>query len=348
MLIYWLLFLVPVYFLFGKARGGVNTPQLVWVMFGVFLIILIGLRDYVGGDWVTYLEGMELESDIHWGELFSTKDPGYTLISWLSISIGAGIYGINLICAVIFTGGLIKLSRAQPYPWLAILVAIPYLVIVVAMGYTRQAAAIGFLMYGFGHLTHGRVTIYLAFVLLAGLLHKTAFIFFAFALLRPGSSKLKIVIGIALLIGLVGGTYLVEQAEIFMLNYVENTMESGGGQIRTLMNLPPALILVIYWKKWNKEYSDRWLWAVIALLSVACIPLVAIASTAVDRMALYLIPLQIVIWARFPVLVDRSIQRKSAFFMVAFYYSIVQLTWFIHGTHATAWLPYNNLLLPSL
>ena len=115
MLIYWFLFLIPIYFLFGKAQGT-RTTQLEWQIFGLFLIVLIGLRHYVGGDWVTYLEGLELESDIEWSNLFSKRDPGYTLISWLSIEVGASIYGINLICAIVFVGGLINFSRTQPYP----------------------------------------------------------------------------------------------------------------------------------------------------------------------------------------------------------------------------------------
>ena len=183
MLVYWLLFLVPVYYLFGKSYGGKYTSHFKWRIFGLFLIILIGLRHHVGGDWFTYLEGLEIiesRNQIEWSNFFSITDPLYTLISLLSLYFGMSIYGVNLICAMIFTGGLINLSRAQPYPWIAILVAIPYLVIVVAMGYTRQAAAIGFLMYAFGHLTRGRVATYLLLVFLAGLVHKTAFVFAAF------------------------------------------------------------------------------------------------------------------------------------------------------------------------
>jgi len=126
-------------------------------------------------------------------------------------------------------GGLISLSRAQPYPWLSILAAIPYLVIVVAMGYTRQATAIGLLMYGLGYLLRGRVTTFLVLVALAGLFHKTAFVFAAFALFRPGGSLLIKMLGVGLLVGLAGGAFVVEQAEFLMLHYVEEAMESEGG-----------------------------------------------------------------------------------------------------------------------
>lgn len=347
MLIYWFLFLVPVYFLMGKVQGGANTSQLEWRIFGFGLIILIGLRNQVGCDWSTYLEGLELIKDTPGDTFFNARESGYDLLSRLSLAISANIYGINFVCAAVFAGGLISLSRSQPYPWLSILVAIPYLVIVVAMGYTRQAAAIGFLMYGFGYLSRGRLTPYLVFVLLAGLFHKTAFVFTAFVLFRPGSGKLKGVLGVGLLIGLVGMDYLLGQAGTFMLNYVENTMESGGGQIRVMMNFLPALIFFTYWKKWGKIFGDRWLWGLIALLTVVCVPLVFIASTAVDRMALYLIPLQLVVWARFPVLVQGSIERTFAFLAVIFYSAMVQYTWLVYGTHSYCWVPYHNLLFPS-
>ena len=348
MLIYWFLFLVPVYFLFTQDRGGVKTPLLVWQLFGFFLIVLIGLRYQVGGDWFTYLEGLEIIKDTPWSEIFDArKEAGYTLVSLLSLALGTDIFGVNLICAAIFTGGLFNLSRKQPYPWLAIVAAIPYLVIVAGMGYTRQATALGFLMYGFGYLLRGRITAYLILVVLAGLFHKTAFIFAAFALFRPGNGLLKRVLGIGLFVGLAGSAYLVEQAEFLMLNYVEHTMESGGGAIRVLMNLPPALILFAYWKTWTKEYEDFWLWGIFALLAIVCVPLVAIASTAVDRMALYLIPLQLVVWSRFPVLVKGRIPRIVAFLMVILFYAAVQFVWLVYGTHAPYWVPYDNLLFPS-
>jgi len=344
-LIYWFLLLIPIYFLFGKIQGGARTSQLKWQFFGLFLIILIGLRHRVGGDWYTYLDGLGLESEIQWTNLFNARDPAYTLFSWLSIELGGSIYGVNFICAIIFTFGLINFCRSQPYPWLAILVALPYLVIVVAMGYTRQAAAIGFLMISFRPLVQGRLTKYLVLVLLAGLIHKTAFIFAVFVLFRPGGGKLKGLLGVILLVSLIGATYLLEQADTFMLNYVVQGMESGGGQIRVLMNVLPALIFFVSWRKWGNMFDDRWLWGVFSILAVVCVPLVFFASTAVDRMALYLIPLQLVVWSRFPNLLKGRINIKFAFFIIAVYYAIVQFIYLIYGTYVAAWIPYDNLLL---
>jgi len=348
MLVYWILLSVPIYFLLGKAYNGANTPRWVWLTFGSFLLILIGLRHQVGCDWLAYTEGLEFTKEAPWEVIYDLRNEvGYTLLSWLSLFFGFGIYGVNFFCAFIFSGGLISLSRAQPYPWLSILVAIPYLVIVVAMGYTRQAAAIGLLMYGFVYLLRGKIALHLACVLSAGLFHKTAFVFAALALLKPGGSKLKKTLGVGLIVSMIGGAYFLEQAESFMLNYVGHTMKSDGGQIRVLMSCLPALIFFWYWEKWGQKFEDRWLFGVMSLLSIMCLPLVAIASTAVDRMALYLIPLQLVVWARFPMLVQGHIERNSAILMIIAYSAVVQFTWLFFGTHAGCWVPYENLLFPS-
>lgn len=346
---YWVLFLVPVYLLFAGKRSGIPKQRREWRLFGFFLIVFIGLRYQIGGDWVTYIDQLEVVKDAPFEEFLNLRTEfGYNLVSWVSQALGMSIYGANLICATIFTAGLISLSRAQPYPWLAIVVAIPYLVIVVAMGYTRQATSIGLLMLGFGYLLQRRITAYLVLVLLAGLFHKTALIFAAFPLFQPGGGYFRLVLGVGLLVSLTGGALLIEHAEFLFLHYVEENMESGGGQIRVLMNLPPALILLVYWKKWGRKYTDRWLWGLVALLALLCLPLVSMASTAVDRMALYLIPLQLVVWARFPALVQGRIQRTSAFLIVIFYYAVVEYVWLVYGTFSSYWIPYDNLLIPSL
>lgn len=348
MFVYWFLFVIPLYFLFGKNSGGLSTSEFEWRIFGFFLVFFIGLRFQVGADWFAYLEALEIDKNILWHDLYLARDPGYTVVSWFSLWLGMDIYGVNLICAAIFTGGLISLCRAQPYPWLAVLVAVPYLVIVVAMGYTRQAAAMGFMMYGFKYLLGGHTTKYLVLILLAGMLHKTAFVFAAFALFQPTGGKLKRVVGVVSLICLVGLAYLVEQVDTFMLNYVQNPMNSAGGQIRVLMNIPPALIILAYWKKWRDRFDDRWFWALIALIGVICLPLASVASTAVDRMALYLIPLQLVVWARLPVLTKPYIGRNFVFIMASVYYTAVMFTWLFYGAHSSYWLPYDNLLISTL
>jgi hypothetical protein len=342
-LFYWLLFSIPVFMMFSNGR---KEYQSLGVSFGLFLVIIIGLRYQVGGDWYTYLDGMDLYRDISLDDVLLLKfEVGFNILSWVSQQMGASIYGVNFVCAIIFVTGFTKLSNSQPYSWLAATVAVPYLIVVVAMGYTRQAAAIGFLMFSLEYLLKGRIIIYLLMVVLASSFHKTAIIFSALPLLQPGGGWIRFILGLVIVLILGSVTVVIEQAETYYLHYVEENMESSGGLIRVLMNLPPALILITNWKKWNEKYDDRWLWACMALLALACIPLVLFASTAVDRMALYLIPLQLVAWSRFPAFIGWNYERS--FFAITLFYATVLLVWISFGNFSSSWIPYDNLLFPS-
>ncbi|MEO5328901.1 MAG: EpsG family protein [Magnetococcus sp. THC-1_WYH] len=333
--------MIPALHLLMQGKAGRGTSRLTWYVFFVFLVLIIGLRYQVGGDWFTYLEDLNESRERSWSELFDfRKESGYTLINWSSVALGLDIYGINLVCAALFVYGLIKLAKDQPYPWLAIAAATPYLIIVVAMGYTRQAAAIGLLMYSVKYLIDNKVTQYFLVVSLAGLLHKTAFIFMAFSLFRPKSGLKTKMIGGVLLAALLYGTMIVEQAAFLMKVYVEETMESEGGQIRVLMNLPAALLLFSFWRKWGRLYRDRWFWSLIALLAIISLFLVAKASTAVDRMAIYFIPLQLVAYSRLPELMKGIINEKLIISSLVVYFFVVQFVWLVFGTHAPYWVPY--------
>jgi hypothetical protein len=215
------------------------------------------------------------------------------------------------------------------------------------MGYTRQATAIGLLMCGFGYLLQGRVIPYLAMVVLASSFHQTAIVFSTIPLLQPGRGYFRLALGLVLLVALSSISIILEQANTLYLHYVEENMESSGGQVRVLMNLPPVLIMLANWRKWGEEYGDRWLWGGMALVAVAFVPLVLIASTAVDRMALYLIPLQIVAWARLPTFIKGRIQKNLAIYAIIVYSAIVQFIWLVYANFSSSWIPYDNLIFPD-
>ncbi len=158
---YWVLLFLPlIYVAISSASNATShyfsgnaqfkkNGRLALLIYGILLAIMVGLRHEVGGDWTTYIAHLENTIQLSWFEGITLKgEPAYGLINWISIQIGAGVYGVNFICAFIFVFGLISFSYASPQPWLALSVAVPYLVIVVAMGYTRQGVAIGLVMLG--------------------------------------------------------------------------------------------------------------------------------------------------------------------------------------------------------
>ena len=65
------------------------------------------------------------------------------------------------------------------------------------------------------------------------------------------------------------------------------------------------------------------------------------SSTAVDRVALYLLPLQLVVFAYLPEVAGRATTpNKDWVWLVLGYYALVQFVWFNYATHAPWWIPY--------
>jgi hypothetical protein len=81
----------------------------------------------------------------------------------------------------------------------------------------------------------------------------------------------------------------------------------------------------------------------MALLAVASLGwlLVSPSSTAVDRIALYLIPLQLYVFPRLPDLMTKEPKGKRVWVgLILAYYACVQFVWLLYANNARSWLPY--------
>ncbi len=106
-----------------------------------------------------------------------------------------------------------------------------------------------------------------------------------------------------------------------------------------------ALPEKVEWKRWcSYRFGDQWLWKWFVTLSLICVPLVGIASTAVDRVALYFAPIQLVVWSRSPVLISNPALRGATVVTILFTYGLVLWVWLNYAIHAPWWIPYKNVL----
>jgi len=352
MLTYWLLFLYPAFFALFKTRSKISWLHKCLLL--ATLSIIIGLRYEVGGDWEIYLENQELYATYSFAEVASNlmQDPGYELISKLSCAIGLGIYGSNLVCAVIFSLGLVAFCAHQKRPWLAITLSIPYLVIVVAMGYTRQATAIGFVMLGLIAIEKASLKQFLICIFCASLFHKTAVI--ASVLALPAVfQKGKLISNLSGLLLLftaaigIGYTLLLPRLDFYFYGYESQAMQSQGAAIRVAMVVVPAIVFILFHKKLNLSRNEKFIWLLISWVGLSCaVMLLAFdSSTAVDRIALYCIPLQMYVGSRIP---DFGLLKANPKIMTAFVVvaaALVQFVWLNFADTAFAWLPYRNILL---
>ena len=304
------------------------------------IALLIGFRYEVGGDWHQYELMFTYAQFADLARMLEIGDPGYQLLNWVVEQVGGDLWLVNLIGGLIFGWGLLRFAAAQPDPWLAMVVAIPYLVVVVGMGYTRQALAIGILMAGLASVARDPSILRFAlYVMAAALFHKTAVIVFplvAFAQQRNQFTNFLIIVAVSISLY---DFFLRDTMEAFVENYIEAEYSSEGAAIRIAMNLVPAMLLLLFRKRiaFSKQQYSLWRNFSLAAVGLAVLLVIFPSSTAVDRIALYIIPLQIAVLTRVP----GSIMSGSAGkVMIVAYSAAILFVWLNFAVHAQFWVPY--------
>jgi hypothetical protein len=345
---YWLLFLMPAVLALtwlSPKTAPLRTTRLSvtwWVML-VMLVLIIGLRHEVGGDWSTYLEMLESYSDGSDSAAFGFQDPAYILLNILATRSGLGIYLINLLSAVFFSWGLFVFCRAQPRPWLALAVAVPYLITVVAMGYTRQGVAIGIAMLAIVALGQGSTWRFMLWIGLAALFHKSAIILVPMAILASTKRRVFTFIWVVLTFAILYLLLLQEAISFLAMGYIEYGQQSSGAAIRIAMNAIPAAIFLVFRKRFQLTPAQQsfWTWMAWSALMFIVLLNVSPSSTAVDRVALYWIPLQLFVWSRLPNAIGKKTGKNLPWVCAVVAYSAtVHFVWLVYADTAFAWLPY--------
>jgi hypothetical protein len=340
MLPYWLFFLLPCVGLFINRQLNQRSQVWSWSAIGLFFALAMGMRYQVGGDWGAYLRMLEMQSGRSLGDVITGEDPGFYLLCWLVERAGGSIYWVNTLCGMIVMAGVVRFCRSLPLPWLALLVSVPYLIIVVGMGYTRQAAALGFLMLGLVSLTNQSLRWFLFWTLLGATFHKSAVLMLPVAALASTSNRFWSLFWGGVISIAAGYLFLLDSAAYLWTNYVEADYQSQGGMIRVLMNAVPATLFLSLNRRMRLSAGEQKLWFWMSVFSLACIPLVVLSSTATDRVALYLIPIQLFVFAHLPFLAKESSLRATIALAVVCYYAFVQFVWLVFGAHSYAWVPY--------
>jgi hypothetical protein len=346
MFTYWMMFLFPAVAALSRpnprfaGRRGLNGP---WTLVWLALTLIIGFRHSVGGDWGNYLRRYNQWYYYSWTDAFAVGDPGYFLLNWLSVQMGWGIYGVNLLAGALFVTGLIVFCRHQPRPWLALLVAIPYLVIVVGMGYTRQAIAIGFGMLALVALSNGNNTKFVAWILVGTLFHKSAIVLLPLSIFVARSGRWWTAIWVGATAILVYYVWVADTMDQYIRTYMDGEWDSRGAAIRAVMNAIPAVIFLLSYRHLSLDTGTKrtWLWMSGGALAMVAALIVLPSSTAVDRIGLFLIPLQLFVFSRVPDLIRGNREFRQLIILGTIAYAgFTQAVWLNFANHAHRWVPY--------
>lgn len=348
MFAYWLIFSIFALGSIGKLKRPTSTGyEPLFVVAVIVLALFIGIRYEIGGDWKPYLLIYEATRDADWRDILAQNDPAYLFLNRFSGTFDGELWPVNLICSGLFCWGLARFCSDQPNPWFAVLVAIPYLVIVVAMGYTRQSVAIGLMMLAISDFQRHRYISFFAYIAFAAMFHKTVVVMIPLIALSTVRHRFVVWATAGALGSAIFLVFISTFLDAMLDNYVTQGMKSEGAGIRVAMTAAPALLYLITPSRFARSEEERLLWRNFALASLLTVIGLAVSasSTIVDRVSLYLIPLQIVVLSRLPLAFPRNKDRNGLLLiLVILYCAIIQLIWLNFASHAESWVPYYNYI----
>ena len=325
------------------SYAEIEKPGIMLTLGALLMALMIGLREEVGGDWINYVRMLDRAHFADFSDVLERADLAYNLLNWVAAKLDLGLWAVNLVCGIIFTWGLMRFARLQPLPWLAMVVAIPYLVTVVAMGYTRQAVAIGLLFAGLASLLRGESLLRFAFyAVLAALFHRTAVLAIPLVIFAGDRGKFyKILAGFILIYGLYV-SLLADEVDSLVRNYIDARYNSQGALIRVMLVVIPAALFFLFRKRLQFDKVQESLWRLNSLAAFAMLLALFVipSSTVIDRVALYIFPLQLAVMSRLPVAFPNPVTTIA----VVAYSLAIQLGWLLLAVHASSWIPYSTNL----
>ena len=343
MFLYWSLFIIPAILSLSPSKFQFSIySRTILTTYALVVIVFLGLRFEVGPDWFLYKKNMDRYANLDWGLVLIFGDPAYTMINKLSTSLGFGLWFPNLVCSTIAITGLVSFSLRLPNPWMAIAVAVPYIIIVLIVNYTRQAAAFGFELLALVALYKGNLKKFYILVFMAAAFHKTALFILIFGFFYPSQRPVLKYIVLFIVSLILFYLFLAQDITFLIANYFGSKMHSGGAFIRVLMNAMAGTFFLIFYKYFSLSPQLKRFWLGVSLLSLLFIVFLELSpsSTAVDRLALYLMPIQIFVYSYIPEIIFGRGQKLLSRFIIVFVYAAVLFIWFQFGNFSWAWVPY--------
>ena len=360
MIIYWILFLIPALGLISPMHKNLLSNRVVWAGILLFYSSIIGFRREVGGDWWNYLMKYE------WGQITQTAfianikhtSIGYEFVNYFASYFKLSIFSINLLCGLIFMYAILNLAKRQPSPFLGLLIAVPFLIIVVSMGYVKQAFGLSFTILAIIALSDKKYFYFSINMLLAFLFHKPAIIILP-VILFLGNKKiyyLAAVFTLLLIISLIfpyfreifGGVFraflvLIDQ---YIINK-EYKLHSTGAFLRISMTFIAAIAFLIFRKNLSTNDYETKIFLFYSLSVIAIYPFLIFKNTwtVLDRIHIYLVPLQIFVFSRIPFIPMFSKIKNNLILSTVAFYALALFVWLNFGKWSSSWVPYKFFLI---
>jgi hypothetical protein len=348
-MIYLVLYVALILSVLMAAGRSPSTRALVGV-WATFLLVFVGLRRWVGCDFTSYMHIWKFIQFTDANEAIQVTEPGFAVLTLLLQYMELEYYTVNLVAAAVFMFGLKKFAHRHPNPLAIIALSFPILIIHLAMSGVRQAIAIGFIMLAIGAFLDRRRLAFLLFVLLAASFHYSALLFLPLlAAINRSPSLHGLALAYLVAVGLI--SYAAPASvEVYQTRYLvadgAGPVATGGPVRALLVTVAGLLFFCLLRRPWQQKFpSDYNLTRFLAVFTMLLLPISAVSTVIGDRVAYYLMPTQLAIFARVPYLgLPPSLSRLVS---VAPY--LLLLGFLIAWLYASplvevCYLPYDNYL----
>ena len=330
----------------------IKKPALGWLLYAFLLLIFIGLRHEVGGDWLGYNLIVDNLTEQNFDELLEYGELGFYSILWSSVYLGLEVYGANVVTTAIFLYGLFKYCKIQVNPWLALFTALPSLVIVIGMGANRQAAAVGVTLLVLAGWNESGAIKKMALLVLAALFHTSAVVFGLFVIFDSHLSRVKkalLATGLFVVVAkFLADSRTVNRYQNFYVD-ADSIIEAPGAIQQILLVAIPAIIFLILSARNRTFRMQIPHWEVLramSLLAIALLPMALVYSLAASRISFYLFPVSLAVLSALPETFPVS-YRAAVKILVVLYGFLTLGLWLNFANTSFAWMPYNNFLFLS-
>ena len=229
---------------------------------------------------------------------------------------------------------------------LILIIATPYLIHVVLLGYIRQAIACIIFIYSLQYLVKKQFKSHILWIIISSILHISAVVNL-YLIILYNKNRFIYYLPFLLIFGYFYYKINFDQINHILYFYVGEGkhLVSYGALIRWFITVIPSIIFIFYSTKLSKNESEKKVYFLMSILVILLLPLVIINSTVADRLIIYLMPIQLLVFSRLNLIFKSSIHKYCINIFVVFYYNAINFVFIAFADHSISWLPYNFWLL---
>ena len=324
--------------------------KILFIILSIILILFVGLRYEVGGDWVPYAT---IYYEAQFYDLISVinnqQDPLFYVLNYFIALSGFqnGLVFVNITISIFSFFTFYKFINYNKLNFLSFVIFYPFIVIIL-MGFVRQSIALGFLFLILSNNLEKNQKKNFLFAFLASQFHFSGYLLFLipiFVLFTKLQLLLK-PLNLFLLVFILFIFYIyVFPIFIFKLwvfdYYIDSSM---GGLFKNFPILIASSIFIFSFISIFKEIENRNFYLTLSIFSVLCYLSIFLYGSLSDRILVYSIPLLILTFSKIHDFIDLSYLKILYYFSIITFFLLFMIVWLSFSNSSDAWIPYNLYL----